>query len=84
MIPGDLPCQEWVELVTDYLEGALSGAQQTRFEAHLAGCAGCATYLAQMRQTMRLTGTLAADELASPPGDELRRWFRGWQREPPE
>ena len=33
----DLVCQQAVELVTDYLEGTLSGRARRRFEAHLAG-----------------------------------------------
>ena len=32
----DIVCQQAVELVTDYLEGALSRADRRRFEAHLA------------------------------------------------
>ena len=31
-----LTCQEVVELVTAYLEGAMTPAMTTRFEAHLA------------------------------------------------
>ena len=52
----DLVCQQVVELVTDYLEGALSPAEHRRFEAHLAGCPHCTEYLAQMRETIRLAG----------------------------
>ena len=44
----DVVCREAVELVTDYLEDALSQAQRRRFEAHLAGCSDCSEYLAQM------------------------------------
>jgi anti-sigma factor RsiW len=32
----DLSCQELVELVTDYLDGALAPVQRARFEAHVA------------------------------------------------
>ena len=55
----DLVCQQAVELVTGYLEGSLSGRDRRRFEAHLAGCPHCTEYLAQMRETIRLTGRLA-------------------------
>jgi anti-sigma factor RsiW len=51
---ADLSCQELVEIVTDYLEGALPSAELARFEAHLAACAGCETYLAQVRATIAL------------------------------
>ena len=49
-----MSCQELVELVTDYLEGALSEEDRARFDEHLAECAGCRAYLAQMRSTLRV------------------------------
>ena len=52
-----LVCREFVELVTDYLEDALSEHERARFEAHLAECDGCTAYLEDMR---RLIGTLHA------------------------
>jgi anti-sigma factor RsiW len=54
----DLVCQQAVELVTDYLEGTLSRTDRRRYETHLAGCPHCTEYLAQMRKTIELTGTL--------------------------
>ena len=53
-----LNCRELVELVTAYLEGDLSSGERKRFDAHLAGCDGCTTYVEQMRRTIELTGTL--------------------------
>jgi anti-sigma factor RsiW len=47
--PDPLACQEFVELVTDYLEDALPPEQRARFEAHLAECDGCRGYLADVR-----------------------------------
>ncbi len=51
-----LSCQELVELVTDYLEGALVPGDLRRFEEHIAGCDECTRYLAQMRETIRAHG----------------------------
>jgi anti-sigma factor RsiW len=45
----ELACVELVELVTDYLEGALPDAQARRLERHLGTCPGCTEYLAQLR-----------------------------------
>ena len=45
-----LVCREFVELVTDYLEGRLSEVDHARFEAHLAECDGCDGYLEDMRR----------------------------------
>jgi anti-sigma factor RsiW len=50
-----LVCREFVELVTDYLEGALPDAERVRFEGHLVECDGCDGYLDDMR---RLVGSL--------------------------
>ena len=57
-----LVCRELVELVTDYLDGALSRGGRTRFEAHLAGCPHCTLYIEQFRETVRLIGTLSKRE----------------------
>jgi hypothetical protein len=57
-LSGSLRCRELVELVTDYLEEQLCPADRVRFEAHLVRCAGCRAYLAQLRATIRLLGSL--------------------------
>ena len=59
----DIVCQQAVELVTGYLERTLGRAGRRRFEAHLAGCPHCTEYLAQMRKTIELTGSLTPDNL---------------------
>lgn len=77
--PGDLPCQRVVEMVTDYLEGALPAADRRRFEAHLAGCPHCTEYLAQIRETIRLTGRVTAEDLTPEMRDDLTDVFRRWR-----
>ena len=72
-------CQQAVELVTDYLEGRLSRAGRRRFEAHLAGCPHCTEYLAQMRATIELTGTVTAEDLPAPVQDEFIDLYRRWR-----
>jgi predicted anti-sigma-YlaC factor YlaD len=74
-----LSCQELVELVTEYLEGALAGADLIRFETHVAACGGCRQYLEQLRQTIRVTGTLTVDDLSPDAEAELLAAFRGWR-----
>jgi anti-sigma factor RsiW len=75
----DLACNELVELVTDYLEEALPEPERGRFEAHLATCEGCANYLAQMKATIRITGTLREDGVPPPVMDRLLEAFRGYR-----
>ena len=50
-----MTCQELVELVTDYLEGALAPEEAVQFEAHLAACPGCESHLEQVRATIAVT-----------------------------
>ena len=75
-----LTCRELVELVTDYLEGTLSRRDRARFDRHIAGCDGCTAYLAQFRETIRLTGELREEQLDPVARDALLREFRDWKR----
>ena len=77
----ELTCREFVELVTDYLEGALPATERARFEAHLADCDACPRYLEQMRRTIRLAGALTEDRITPAAREELLRRFRDWARE---
>jgi len=74
----DIVCQQAVELVTGYLEGTLARAGRRRFEAHLAGCPHCTEYLAQMRKTIELTGSLTPDDLTPQMQDEFIAIYRQW------
>jgi anti-sigma factor RsiW len=76
-----LVCQEMVELITDYLEGALSRSQRRRFEAHLSGCEHCTDYLEQMRATIRLTGRLQGEDLTPAMREEFTALYRRWRAE---
>jgi anti-sigma factor RsiW len=64
-----------VELVTDYLEGALDRAQAAELEAHLGLCEGCATYLEQMRATIRVLSRVPVETLSPVAREELMRAF---------
>ena len=82
--PRMLSCREVVELVTGYLEGALSEAEEVRFEEHLAMCDGCAAYLDQMRRTIALTGRLDPESVDVEACDRLVHAFRGWRDAGPD
>ncbi len=66
-----LGCQEVVELVTDFLEGALTPEVRARLEDHLRACRSCAAYLAQMRTMVRALGRLSAPAVDSGAREEL-------------
>jgi predicted anti-sigma-YlaC factor YlaD len=75
----DLVCREVVELVSDYLEGALGERDRALFEQHLVGCDGCSAYLDQMRTTVRLAGALAPEALDPVFRGRLLDAFRDWR-----
>jgi anti-sigma factor RsiW len=77
-----LVCRQMVELITDYLEGALPHSQRRRFDAHLAGCEHCTEYLEQMRATIRLTGRLREEDLTPQMRLEFSEIYRRWRSEP--
>jgi anti-sigma factor RsiW len=76
-----LVCRQVVELVSDYLEGALPRSERRRFEAHLAGCEHCTEYLEQMRATIRLTGRLTPEDLTPHMREEFSALYRRWRSE---
>jgi anti-sigma factor RsiW len=77
----DLTCQELVEAVTDYLEGALSPTDLARFERHLGECPACVDYVEQIRQTIGLAGRIEAEQLAPNERERLVALFRSWKDE---
>ena len=79
---SDISCRELVELVTDYVEGALDRRTRSRFERHISGCPHCTAYLEQIRETIRLTGMLREDQLEQQARDELLAAFRTWKAAP--
>jgi anti-sigma factor RsiW len=74
-----MSCRELVELVTAYLDGALSLEDRMRFEAHLTDCDGCSTYVDQMRRTIELSGTLRVDDVSREAEHVLLQAFRDWR-----
>ena len=75
-----ISCQEVVELVTDYLEGALSPADVARFEHHLTICDGCAFYVEQIRMTVEAVGRIDEDDVPPEIRDGLLAAFRDFKR----
>ena len=71
-------CDEFVELVTAYLEGTLPAETEQRFVEHLAECDGCDRYLEQIRATVHDLGRLPVQRLAPEVRDRLLAAFRDW------
>jgi hypothetical protein len=72
-------CEEFVELVTEYLEDAMDADTRQRLEEHLALCPGCVTYLDQIRDTVRQAGRLEPHDLSPAARDHLLRAFDDWR-----
>jgi anti-sigma factor RsiW len=78
IVPGGISCREVVEIVTDYLDGALAPEDRARMETHLEACPPCATYVEQIRTTRRLAAEAELDQ--HPDRDALLAAFREFRR----
>jgi anti-sigma factor RsiW len=76
MPDDDLTCVEEVELITEYLEGALPADEVRRLERHLETCPGCTEYLAQMRAIAGSLHGLRGDSISAETRAALIAAFR--------
>jgi predicted anti-sigma-YlaC factor YlaD len=72
----EIPCAQIVEMVTDYLEGAMSGEQRRLVDEHLQDCLPCTRYFEQIRTTIELVGSIEESDLSAAAWDQLRTAFR--------
>ena len=75
-----ISCQEVVELVTDYLEGAMAPDLLARFEHHLTLCDGCVWYVDQIRMTIEAVGRIGEEEVSPETREGLIAAFRDFRR----
>ena len=68
-------CREFVELVTEHLEGLLPEPVERAIAAHLELCEPCVIYLEQIRATTRLLRTLPTPTLPPPARERLLEVF---------
>lgn len=80
MAERELTCQELVELITSYLDDALTSEERQRLEHHLTYCHGCRAYLEQMRVTLRLVGRLSSEDIPNNLRDGLLTAFRSLRK----
>jgi anti-sigma factor RsiW len=57
----EMECKHLIELVTDYLEGALPADERAELEAHLEECDWCERYIEQTRQVIGAVGRVGDD-----------------------
>ncbi len=68
-------CQQWVEMVTDYLEGTLPAPLQQAADRHLGECPHCREYLEQMRRTIAVATRLRDEDVPDDVVEALSRAF---------
>jgi Putative zinc-finger len=66
-----IACREFVELVTEHLEGTLPPHLEQAIAAHLELCGPCVEYLDQMRGTVALLRTVPTESLPPVVRNEL-------------
>ena len=76
----EINCRGIVEVVTDYLEGALTPDHERIVDRHLDTCDGCRRYLAQMRATIEAVGRLGDDDVPDEMRDRVLAAFREMTR----
>jgi len=77
----EMCCRDVIDLITEYLDDVMKGLDRARFDAHLASCPGCTTYLDQLRQTTTWLGQLSEASMPILAQDAFLRSFRDWKRE---
>jgi anti-sigma factor RsiW len=73
VIQEPVRCIEMVEVVTEWMEGALDDDTRIAVEEHLAICPDCLAYLDQLRATTALAEHTADDDTEPPPPDVRAR-----------
>lgn len=74
-----MDCNELVELVTAYLDGALDPTTRARFDMHLLDCDGCERYLQQFRETVNTVGRVTDDQIDPGFRDRLLNAFKDFR-----
>jgi anti-sigma factor RsiW len=74
------PCREAVELVTEYLEGAMTPFERERFERHLSTCGPCTRYVEQVRRTADVLGRVHPEPPTEATQAALLGVFRDFHR----
>lgn len=71
-----LGCRDIVDLLDDYLDGALEGAVARALEMHLEGCQDCTAFLETYRGTVRASRHLRESQLPAQLRQRLLAFLR--------
>ena len=73
-----MTCQQFVEVITAYLDHELAPEEAAEFDAHLVECPYCQEYLDQMRRTVELSGRLFETSVDPEVREDFLACFREW------
>ena len=82
-----MTCRELVDFLADYVADELPGSERPLFDAHLAGCPECVSYLDGYRATIRLgKGAFArpGDPVPATVPEKLVQAILAARRKPPQ
>jgi anti-sigma factor (TIGR02949 family) len=77
-----ISCQQVVDLVTEYLEGAMAVDDRALFEQHLNFCDGCVWYVDQIKTTVATVGRISEEDVPEEMRERLLTAFRDWNARP--
>jgi len=80
---NQIVCASGVELLMDYLEGAVPPDVRSALEGHVAGCARCVAFIASYREVPRILRDATATGLPSQVELTLRAFLRTQRSLPP-
>jgi anti-sigma factor RsiW len=72
----EVACRQVVELVTEYLEGALPEQLRSAVQRHLEECPHCVAYVEQMRTTAASLRDVPVESISPAAREELVAAFR--------
>ena len=77
-----MTCKDVIEILSDYLEEALSPAAMARLEQHLRDCPPCIAYLNTFRRSRELAGEVSQVEMPPEMKQRLRSFLFEHLRDP--
>jgi anti-sigma factor RsiW len=73
---SEIACVSGVDLLMDYLEGALAADVRAALDAHVAGCARCVAFIESYRATPRILKQVTSTSLPADVQRSLRIFLR--------
>jgi anti-sigma factor RsiW len=68
-------CRELIEIIDDYLDGALAPAVVQQLDRHLRECAPCRAYIATYRKTRQIGAAAGRVDMPDEMTARLRRFL---------